>query len=96
LRKTLSRERGAVGASAINLPAMADLDHQHKEDPVPDLVEETVVAYADPIVVGLTRELFATRWPGIGVEASDRVCYADSDLRGRLRSSRWAVGRNWS
>jgi len=64
---------------------MADLDHQHNEDPVPDLVEHTVVTYADPVIVGIACKLLAACWPRFGLEASDRVCYADSDLRGKLK-----------
>jgi len=79
------QERCPVGASAVNLAAMADLDHQHKEDPVPDFVEHPVVTYADPVVVGIARKLFATCRPGMGLEASDRVCHPDSDLRGKLK-----------
>src|SRR5690242_1799416 len=63
---------------------MADFDHQHKKNPVPDLVEHPVVTHADPVVVGVARELLATCWPGIRMEAPDRVCHPDSDLRGKL------------
>ena len=74
----------AARSSAVHLPAMADLDHQHNEDPVPDLVQDAVVTYADPVVVGIACKLLAACGPRIGLEASDRVCYAYSNLGGKL------------
>ena len=70
-------DRFAAGMSVrplwpINVPAIADLHHEHEQRGVLNLIDDAVIPDADTVKLALALHFQATRRTGIGFESAQR------------------------
>lgn len=72
-----------VPSGAIDIPSMSDPHHHDPQDVILDLVQDPVVALADPVPL-LPRELFCARWTRVLRKVLDPGHNAPPVFRGHL------------
>ena len=77
-RRATTEVNGEAIALTVDLSPVPDIDNNHHEDGIPNLVQDAIVPNANSEACRMTGELPATRWPRILGQSIDHG--ADSRL----------------